>query len=236
MHCKDLKGVIAIAAGSLLQHLVLHYAVLGVSQQDRLDELNRRMRTYQTDAATRAEHKMPLFRLTDLKTNGWHQISGVLVKAANTRALVPWLKHLADTVLSPHGAFTKAMRKVFHGLGEADRIMYGADTFFTEDEKLRFKGAMFKMAKNWMYLRDQCRIAGVDAWQITPKCHVYHHLPSQAELINPRVTQVYTDESMIGKTAKVWRASARGPYNATIQHTVLTRIFAGIELRVTADL
>lgn len=236
MHCKDLKGVISIAAGSLLQHLVLHYGTLGSTHQQRIDTLNADMRRFQTDPATRAKHTMPLLRLVDLKTQGWHQLSGALIKAANTRDLVPWLRDVAQRYLPPHGAFARAMRRVFDALYQIEHIMYSAGMFFSDDEKERFAAQFLIIGKQWMFLRSECRLAKVDAWQIKPKCHAFLHLPSQGDLINPRFVQVYAEESLMGKVVRVWRACARGPYAPTAQFSVLSRIFAGLEIRFTADL
>ena len=236
MHVKDLRGVIAIAAGGLLQQLVSNYAALGATHQERLDALNKDMRTFQTAAETRAEHIMPYLRLTDLKTDGWHMLSGKLVKGANTRSLVPWLKSAAHKFLSPHGAVANALRRVFDCLCEIDRIQYNASVFFTLDEKRCFAQQFDILGNNWMYLRSMFRLAKVDAFQITPKVHIFFHLPMQSDLINPRMTQVYQEESLIGHVARVWRASAKGPYRATVQQSALMRLFAGLECRMTADL
>ena len=87
MHCKDLKGLTAIAAGSFIMHLVTHCNALGDCQQTRLDTLNQRMRRWQIDNGT--THLMPALRLSDLKDNGWHILAGPLVKAAN---IVQWCR------------------------------------------------------------------------------------------------------------------------------------------------
>ena len=43
MHAKDLRGLHAIAAGSLIMHIITNCNALGVTQQERLDRLNERM-------------------------------------------------------------------------------------------------------------------------------------------------------------------------------------------------
>ena len=93
MHVIDLRGVIAIAAGSIVKELMNTRAVLGASQPVRLAAINRAMRKYHEDHNTL--HRMPDFRKDDLTlANGWWCLHGKLVKAANSRALVPFLNHL----------------------------------------------------------------------------------------------------------------------------------------------
>lgn len=232
MHVLDLRGVIAIAAGSMLVHLVTFYEVLGSTQQIRLDNLNERMKLFQRG---RTEHLMPPLRLTDLKLDGWSCLHGRLVKAANTRALVPWLLDIANNVVSPHGAFASAMRHVFQALDDIERIMYSADRFFTAEENDAFSEAFLKLGENWQFLRSESRRSGIDAWQVTPKVHIGMHLPMQARLMNPRFVQVYGEESLVGRITRIWHAAAAGPYANVIQSHTLMHYFCGLELRMTAD-
>lgn len=233
MHVLDLRGVIAIAAGSLYVHLITFYDPLGATQQARLDNLNERMRAFQRG---QTDHHMPPLRLADLKLEGWSCLHGKLVKAANTRALVPWLLHLANTVLSQVGAFTSATRNVFQALSDIERIMYSADRFFTDEENDAYAEAFLKLGENWQFLRAESRRARIDAWQITPKVHISMHLPMQARMMNPRFVQVYGEESLVGRITRIWHAAANGPYANVIQPHTLSRYFCGLELRMTADL
>ena len=233
MHVMDLRGVIAIAAGSLIVHLISFYDALGTTQPLRPANLNERMRTFQRG---RTEHLMPPLRLQDLKLGGWSCLHGKLVKAANTRALVPWLLHLANTVLSPHGAFPSAVRRVFQALDDIERLMYSAERFFTAEESDAYAEAFMKLGENWQFLRAESRRANIDAWQITPKVHICMHLPMQGRLMNPRFVQVYGEESLVGRVTRIWHAAANGPYANVIQSHTLLRYFCGLELRMTADL
>lgn len=233
MHVLDLKGVIAHAAGSLLMHFVSNYSSLGTTQQQRLDSLNQDMKTFQQNNGTR--YLMPALRLTDLKKDTWHCLSGPLIKAANTRALIPWLRHIANEKLSPHGAYAVAARRIFDCLFEIEHIMYSASYFFTADEHARFEEAFFRLGENWMYLRNASRLARVDAWQVSPKVHLAMHLPYQARLINPRFVQCYSEESLVGKITKMWHATAHGPYKRGMQISCLMRYWTGLELRMTVE-
>ena len=230
MHAKDLKGLTAIAAGSTIMHLITHCSRLGDNQQTRLDTLNREMRRFQINNRTR--HLMPMLRLTDLKDQGWHMMSGPLVKAANSRALVPFLKYAAHEYLAPHGGYANETKKVFDSLFEIERIMYSSGMFFTDAQKLEFSEQFLKLGRAWMFLRHNCHTRGVDAWQVRPKVHICMHLPAQGDLINPRFCQCYAEESLMGRVARLWRSAASGPYHASIQLSCCARYWTGLEIRL----
>ena len=64
---------------------------------------------------------------------------------------------------------------------------------------------------------------GEVSWWISPKVHYMQHFEQQADLINPRYTQCYAEESLMGRIAKIWRATAVGQYANIIQRAVLIR-------------
>ena len=233
MHLVDLKGVIAIAGGSLIQYLHNNCAALGRVKHFRLMSINRLMHEFQT--RERTEHRMPPLRSDDLENaQGMWCLSSKLIKAANTRCLLPFLKHLAEQYLSPVGAHPKSVRKVFTCLDAAERIFYGAGTFLTEEQKTDLESHMNCLGRNWQYLRHLGQQAGRPDWHITPKVHMtIHAIPEQARLINPRALQNYAEESLMGRFSKSWAATATGPYRSSIQQTVLARWLVGLVIRST---
>ena len=233
MHVNDLRGTIAIAGGSLLVHLTTNVRALGNTQQQRMDEINRLMKEFQQGST---EHRMPMLRLRDLKTDkGWSMLSGKLIKAANTRAMLPFLDDLASKYCTGREGFDQSCRKVFTSLLTIQRIMYSSGTFLTDAAKEEFKEAHLRLGRHWQLLRDLCRRAEVNSFQITPKLHYTQHFPYQADLINPRAVQNYIQESLVGHVAKVWSACANGPYADTVQLTSLARLWVGYELRICQD-
>ena len=233
MHVNDLRGTIAIAGGSLLVHLVTRIRALGNTQQQRMDDINKSMREFQKG---RTEHRMPNLRLTDLRTDkGWSMLCGKLVKAANTRAMLPFLSGLAQTHCTGRDGFDSSCNKVFTSLMTIQRIMYSSGTFLTDEAKEEFKDAHLRLGRHWQLLRQLCERAGVNSFQITPKLHYTQHFADQANLINPRVVQNYIQESLIGRVAKVWSACANGPYADTVQQSSLARQWVGLELRICED-
>jgi len=89
MHVMDCKGVTAHVAGSILRYLVIRCMELGPNQQERLNKLNADMTSFQSNHRTPV--RMPDIRLDNLLgKDGWACLGSQLVKAANTRNLVPW--------------------------------------------------------------------------------------------------------------------------------------------------
>ena len=233
MHIMDLKGLTAIASGSMLHFLIKNNATLGRVEALRLQELNRVLRKFQSDNKT--EHKMPDFRLQDLtNSGGWSVLCGQVVKAANTRCLVPFLKHLANEYFSGHGEYNSSVRKVCYNLDEIETILYTSDMFLDDANLQRLDQCFRVLARHWQHLRFLSKKSFQNRWQITPKVHYSLHLPSQARLINPRAVQNYAEESLIGRLTKMWGKSANGPYERSAQFTVLSRYFVGLEIRMTS--
>ena len=72
----DLRGVVSVAAGSLLHYLVLHDADLGNNKEARLEQLNEKM-LYHQRHTHRVSHQMPRLRLENLQVDSWAAL-GVL--------------------------------------------------------------------------------------------------------------------------------------------------------------
>ena len=60
-------------------------------------------------------------------------------------------------------------------------------------------------------------------WKVVPKLRYMYHLVEQARIVNPRLVRNYKMESSMGKVQKVYKASLRGPFEATIQNTTLRK-------------
>ena len=231
MHVIDLRGLLAIAAGSLLWKLVSSVRRLGLTNPVRLQNINIQMQEYQANHGT--AHRMPPLRMSNLRDDGWAVLNGAVVKAANTRNLLPFLNHLANEYFAAHGAYASSVRKVFASLMTIERILYSSEMFLSDEEKANFQAAFLRLGRHWQLLRALSAEAHENLWQITPKVHIAQHFPEQANLINPTATQCYSEESLIGVMTKIWQAAARGPYDAVIQRKTLNRYWVGLELRMS---
>ena len=92
--------------------------------------------------------------------------------------------------------------------------------------------ALLGVGKYLMVLRGLSADEGTLMWQVLPKAHYMQHFELQARIINPRYTQNYCEESFVGRFTKIWKATAVGKYNSTIQRVVLIRYLAAFVLRL----
>ena len=232
MHIMDLRGMISIAAGSMLQKL-LQFQSLGRNKDERMAALNARMKRYQEEHNT--SYRMPPLRQEDLVVSGWHSLGGKIVKAANTRAVLPWLHSLAEEFFNAHGSYASSTRKVIHCLLEIQKIWYSAGHFFSDAQKKTLDDLFLKLGRHWQNLRALARAQHQNAWQITPKVHYGQHFGEQGDLINPTSVQNYLEESLVGCVTKLWHMCAHGKYLLVVQHATLNRYWVGLEIRMTAE-
>ena len=232
MHVNDHRGVISHTAGSILSKLVSSCRRLGRTQQQRLNQINALMKEHQKNHNT--AHRMPTLRLQDLKaTGGWGCLTGRVVKAANTRAMLPFLLELVEEYFGGAESYDRSVRKVVASLVGIQKIFYSSGMFISDEKQTELKTHFERYERHWQNLRHLSDLVRENNWQITPKVHYSCHFVDLAKLINPVSTQCYGEESLIGRVAKIWRASASGPYHATIQRTTLNRYWVGLELRVS---
>ena len=211
--------------------LVQTCRALGDNEQKRLDHINKLMKEYQVTYGT--SHRMPPLRLTDLKNDNWACLSGKMVKAANTRCMVPFLNNLAQTYFPAHGAYASSTRKIFASLLAIEKLLYSAEMFLTDVQKADLEEHILKVGRHLQHLRHLSAVASENSYQITPKCHYAQHFIEQARLINPTATQNYAEESLVGVVTRIWQACARGPYVKVIQKHSLNRYWTGLELRMS---
>ena len=230
MHVLDLRGVIAIAGGSLIWKTISSVHSLGPSQDTRLEKVNEMLKVFQEGAAF---HRMPPLRKSNMRSDGWAVLNGPIVKAANTRDLLPFLNSLAQRFFAGHGSYASSTRKVFLALIEMQKIFYSSGQFLEDEAKVQLRDAFLKLGRHWQNLRHLSSLEFENSWQISPKVHIAQHFPEQAELINPVFVQNHQEESLMGVVTKVWGACARGPYNNAIQKKALNRMWVGLELRMS---
>ena len=231
MHVLDLRGVIAICAGSMILKIISTNNTLGNNQDVRLAKINELMKEYQRTHGT--SHRMPPLRINDLRTDGWGCLSGKVIKAANTRCMVPFLDNLAQTFFPAHGAYASSTRKLFASLLAVEKIFYSSGMFLTDTQKADLEYHLLRLGRHHQHLRHLSRLENENSYQITPKCHYAQHFIEQARLMNPTTTQNYSEESLIGVMTRIWQAAARGPYHKMIQRHTLNRYWTGLELRMS---
>ena len=94
LHLFDHHGIASHITANIFAKHIRHATALlpGTTQEDRLDCLNDDIRGYYSAAGV--AHRMPRLKLANLYKDGFPELHGQAVKAANTRALVPYVKNL----------------------------------------------------------------------------------------------------------------------------------------------
>ena len=85
------------------------------------------------------------------------------------------------------------------------------------------RGALQELGLQHMVCRKFAQDRGEFAFQIRPKAHYAQHFVEQMTLINPRHTMCYQEESLIGVVTDIYHKSCCGPYESTIQRTVVLK-------------
>ena len=233
MHNLDCKGVLSILQGGALW-LVCHDTrrKLGNTIAARLQEINRRK-----DAFFKLHgvaNRMPDIRAENISEgpDGFVTLSGTVVKAANTRALLPFVKELCCEVLNQRRTYHRSVCKLLESACGMVDTLYASEMFMSEEQQAAFRKHTLRVGRHWQLCCNIATEKGQPLWHITPKAHVCQHLPTQAKLLNPRFTQNYQEEGLIGKVTKVWKAAANGPYFHVAQKTVLEKWLVGFMITI----
>ena len=164
--------------------------------------------------------------------HGFPELHGPAVKAANTRALTPYAVNLQQRLTTENPSdLNKHALKVIESLQACYNMFYGAGYFLPPAEIERLDFLLSRLGRNYQVLSVQTSAAGLAAWKQTPKLHyAVAHLSAQAALINPRFTQTYGSEGLVGKVAAIYRMSQNGPFRAGVQRKILLKYRTGMAL------
>ena len=102
-------------------------------------------------------------------------------------------------------------------------VLYGADTFLTEEEKTKLQELSYDLGKWHMLCRQEAHALSENRFQVRPKAHYAQELITQCRLINARAVQCYQSESMMGVMAQIYHKTCAGPYHKTVQRNVLIK-------------
>lgn len=157
------------------------------------------------------------------------QLTGKIVKAASTRALVPFLVELARQC--DHGLpFQRHRRKMIEWLDCVYKIMYEGEMFLTEDESDQLSHAVLRFSLHYTWLVNCCTANGNLYFNVVPKHHYLCHVPEQSRLINPRFVHNYREESFVGRLTTIYASCANGRYKQVVQQTALTKYLVGLQI------
>lgn len=229
MHLADHHGVANHVVGNVFYAQICDPAgpLPGNSQQARLDFLNDDIRGYNSLRAVQS--RLPRLKMDNIIVGDFPELRGTLVKAANSRQVVPYAVDLARRARAKTG--TDPSKHAFKCVDTLHRIydlLYNAGTFLTPDEKRELERLCFKMGIHYQWLAVNAADNRQLRWKQNPKHHLWFgHLTEQAQLINPIVCQGYCSESMVGSLACIYKGSMRGPHHGRSATTVLKKWCTG---------
>ena len=228
MHLGDCNGFTNTILGSVLK-VAMTKITLGANMAARLERFN----TFRKDWYDRHDitNRLPKLRLQDLVADGWGELSGPAVKAANTRCAVPMVRDFAVEVFTEAGAPDTEIVALLTDLKEFYEILYGAQMFLEDHELTRLDEVIPSIGVKVQRLRAWARARELLVFQVKPKMHKLQHLLLYAEALNPRHVQNYLEESLIGTVTKIWHIAMRGNYVSDAQSNVLLRRTLGLLLR-----
>lgn len=236
----DHHGITSTAHGSIYNaHIVRDddedTAVLpGSNQQDRLDFLNSEIHAY--SRMHRIQNKLPTLKLSNLLSDGWPDLHGPRVKAANTRSITPYVKALQQRARDANPtAINEHMYKPIDSIDTLYAILYSGGCFLTDAEKSSFAYHCDRIGRHWQMLANLFALEARRNWPQRPKLqYAVGHLAKQARLVNPRFVQAYASESMVGRVATNYKASLDGPNRPIVQRKVAVKYLTGMLLAYTS--
>ena len=167
----------------------------------------------------------------NLTLDGWQELHGPNVKAANTRGAAPLFAYLANRFLPGDTPAESAARALTSYLEEFYHIIYSQPMFMEPPAIQRIRVVCEEMGYSYQVVREHSRENAVLAFNVKPKAHKIQHVPMLCEIINPRCVQCYGEESLIGTTTKVYNRSMAGRYERGVQRVVLAKRLLGLFIR-----
>ena len=232
MHTLDHHGQTGIIIASTIHHLLWKQRVPGNTLQVRLDFINSKLKQFneasRSSCYTNEIHMKNLFLGDGLES--WLELGGPTMKAAIVRHLLPAVRSVADEYLKVEEPLDACVAVILREACHLDDILYNAGVFLTGPEKNELSVCLIDLGEHFQLARHLSQCAGTLAWHKKYKVHLAQHLHQQALLINPRFVQAYINESLIGVFTKIWRASAKGPYQSKVQGTVMLKYLVLLSL------
>ena len=231
LHIMDHHGVASHLIGNVLWTCIAGKEI-GRTQEESLEILNQEIKTWYTEA--NVLHRLPKLKLHNIinvfaRTTSAPQLQGPGIKAANTRALVPWVARLAGR-LDDASPARRHRRKCAEWLAAVYEILDASGVFLTWQQWSNFDHAISRFVMHYSWLALDAIGRGEFLWNVVPKFHMLCHLSDQAQLLSPKATHTYKEESFVGRLTQLWAALANGPYFETVQKRALTRYLVGLEI------
>ena len=195
----------------------------GDTVEDRLAALNMEVKEFYT--RRRVSNRLPKIKRTNLKDGDYPELKGNGVKAANTRALLPYACELQGRAnYRCPSRKNRQMLLLVNALQHAYDLMYDSGPVLAKHTWTDLAATLTTVGQSYQLLSVIAFDAGKLRWNNTPKLHyVAGHLADQARLINPVWTQGYSSESMVGVLCAIYAGSQSGPFHRGIQRVAMLK-------------
>ena len=231
MHLADCHGLVNHVAGSVIGPLVSNERRLGANRAARLKSINDLLRAFY--AARPNYNRMPELRMPNLTdSGGWYNLCGKTVKAANCRALAPFLVELAEAFYDSGTEYDRMVVRMVRSLDQFYSLLYTYDIVLSREQQSTFRRTLLRLGSTYQRLRELSVVMHRQAWNIVFKIHYLQHLPELASICNPTAVQNYQDEGHVGTMTRLWGKCAVGNYKGVIQKHVLVRRLVGLFIRL----
>ena len=202
----------------------------GGTVDERLDFLNDDIVGFYHTC--RVTNRLPKLKRSNLKEGDFPELKGNGVKAANTRALLPYVCDLQARATARNDTpKNQQMLLVAQSLQHAYDLMYSGGPILSDAAWEDLCSTLTTFGQSYQLLSVMAFDDGKMRWHTTPKLHyVAGHLAAQAQLINPVYTQGYSSESMVGVLCKIYERSQSGPFHAGIQKVAMCKYRCALQL------
>ena len=150
--------------------------------------LNASLREYYS--RKRVSSRIPPLKLTQLYHNGHAHLHGRNIKAAATRALLPWLKELCSQHLASTSQRDVSCNKAVGSLSAIVDVFYSSG-FLSAETKASVGSHALRFAHHFGWLAaNPCLVRGEAAWHFVPNVQCFQQIcGTDCKLINPRSIQ-----------------------------------------------
>ena len=241
LHINDYKGVSSLIFGSIVWDIArpdnagFFSTVVGgcASLGDRFQALDSLYCSH--SKAFGVSHRLPPISMRALfgdlsPQSEFPQLRGPGVKAASTRASMPYILWLAIR-FDDGSEVARHRRIVAETCVEWYRLIYRAGIVLTASEYDAQLKLVVRCLRSYMWLAWESQSRGLLLWKLIPKLHYWMELAFQANSINPRYAQTYAGESLVGRVMTMYKLSFFGPFRRVIQEKILKKYLIGLEIK-----
>ena len=234
LHMCDHHGVTSHVIGNVLwAHLANECesnVLPGIRREDRLAFLQQDINAFYRHC--NVDNRLPPLKESNIKADAFPELRGNGVKAANTRALLPYVCDLQKRATQQNPTpKNKHMLKVVDLLQTAYDIMYNGGPVLGDNACQALQRTLLRFGENYQLLAVLAHEEGKTRWKTVPKLHyVVGHLADQARLINPKHVQGYASESMVGIVSSIYARSQSGRFRRGIQRVSMLKRRTGLQL------